>query len=57
MPVAACTVVTSNIWENSMKTLIICTALMFGGFGAIGSMIAFSSAPAAACELGNECSW
>jgi len=40
-----------------MKTLIICTALMFGGFGAIGSMIAFSSAPAAAWELGNECSW
>src|SRR3954471_10826336 len=37
-------VVRSNL-GTAMKTLIICTALMFGGFGAIGSMIAFSSAP------------
>jgi hypothetical protein len=40
-----------------MKALIICTALLFGGFAAIGSMVAFSTAPAAACELRNECSW
>ncbi len=40
-----------------MKTLIICTALLFGCFGTIGSVVAFSTAPAAACELGNECSW
>ena len=39
-----------------MKTLIICTALLFGGFGTIGSMVAFSTA-AAACDHGNECSW
>jgi hypothetical protein len=39
-----------------MKTLIICTALLFGGLGTIGSMVSFSTA-AAACELGNECSW
>jgi hypothetical protein len=39
-----------------MKILVICTALLFGGFGTIGSMVSFSTA-AAACELGNECSW
>ena len=39
-----------------MKTLIICTALLFGALGTIGSMGSFSTA-AAACELGNECSW
>jgi hypothetical protein len=40
-----------------MKTLILCTALLFGGFGAIGSIVAFSTSPAAACQLGTDCSW
>ena len=39
-----------------MKTLIICTALLFGGLGTVGSVLSFSTA-AAACELRNECSW
>jgi hypothetical protein len=40
-----------------MKTFLICTALLFGGSATIGSMVAFSTAPAAACELGNDCIW
>ena len=39
----------------AMKTLIICTALLFGGFASIGSMVFFSTTMAAACELKNEC--
>ena len=29
-----------------MKTLIICTALLFGGLGTFGSMVSFSTAAA-----------
>jgi hypothetical protein len=35
-----------------MKALIICVALLFGGFGTIGSLVAFSTSPAGACQLG-----
>jgi hypothetical protein len=40
-----------------MKAFIICTALLFGGFGTIGAIVGFSTSPAAACELQRDCSW